>query len=89
MYEEWEFVLVPMTGARDTNYRVFSGTVNWDREPATLRRAVCVLIQYGSTEDWRAATGNREINFQMPAHILVEDLDAVRRAMDSLSIRAG
>lgn len=85
VYEEWESEVLPMSGVPNTYYRVFRGTVNWDRQPDTMRTAVCVLIQHGNTPDWREAKRRNEIRFQMPAHVLLEDVPAVLAAIGRLS----
>lgn len=81
VYEETESVLVPSGHDDNTHYRVFFGTVNWSRSPGDERRAVTVLMQYGSTQDWAAARDAGEIAFHLPAHVLVEDLPSVLAVM--------
>ncbi len=87
VYEELASVLVPMTGVEGVHYRVFVGTVNWERTPSGARDAACVLIQHGATREWSEAKSNREIRFQMPAHVLKEDIAAVTAALADLTAK--
>lgn len=83
VYEEYESLLVPSNHGADINYRIFSGTVNWDKSPAGMKRAITVLMQYGNSIDWNNAV--KELDFKMPAHILVEDLENVLLAISTIT----
>lgn len=85
VYEEWESILVKSHHGTDIYYRVFNGTVNWNKTSEGMRPALTVLMQYGSTENWEEAKSRGEIDFSMPAHILSEDLSKVLKAIQSLS----
>lgn len=87
VYEEWESTLIPSEHADDVNYRVFWGTVNWSRTSNDLRKAVTVFMQYGSTKNWAEAKAGKEIVFNMPAHILSQDLPAVMAAIKNYENR--
>ena len=82
VYEEWHHRLVQSGHGPDTYYRIFKGTVNWAKSPGGMLPAITVLIQYGNATDWAAA--RREIAFDMPAHILTDDLPAVLTAINEL-----
>jgi hypothetical protein len=79
VYQESKSELIPMTGVEGVNYRVFVGTVNWG--DGQNRHAACVLIQKGSTKDWKLALGANEVIFTIPAHILNADVEAVAEAV--------
>ncbi|MFC5413159.1 hypothetical protein ACFPMF_27810 [Larkinella bovis] len=83
VYEEWSHKLIKSGHGPNTYYRIFKGTVNWAKSPGGMLRATTVLIQYGDEQDWKAAF--KEIAFNMPAHILDNDLPAVLKAIDSLN----
>jgi hypothetical protein len=79
VYQEWDKRIIKSNQGKNRYYRVFYGTVLWqDRE---IRKACVVFVQYGKTEDWKAACRNREIAFDEPAHILVEDIEKVYSAI--------
>jgi hypothetical protein len=84
VYQEWDRELVQTSYHPDFYYRIFFGTVDWERN-GDLRRAYTVFIQKGNSGDWDLA--KREIIFRMPAHILNEDLDKVMVALDVLRRR--
>jgi len=84
VHEEWSFRLVPSTHGKDIFYRVFLGTVNWDRSSEGLKTAYTIFMQYGKTEDWNDAKMANEIDFKMPPHILEEDLGKVLAAIEDL-----
>lgn len=82
VYESWDQRLVRALGhGPSVHYRIFIGTVNWDRTPDTLQRAIVVFMQYGSEADWTEANRLGEISFKMPAHVLLEDVSAVTSAV--------
>ena len=87
VYEEWGSELVPSThGEPGIHYRVLWGTVNWRRVPGEMQPALVVLMQYGATVDFIAAKRG-EIVFDMPAHILSSDLNAVVAAIHRLQTK--
>ena len=83
VHEEWPGMveLVPSTGHGGKSYRVSYGTVSWTRTPEDMRRALIVFMQRGDTENFEEAKSLHEIQWDVPAHILEEDLDAVMAAM--------
>jgi hypothetical protein len=83
VYEEWDREIVPSSHYPNVYYRVFFGTVDWERNN-DLRRAYTILMQRGNTADWNVAKSRGEIYFQMPAHILPDDLDRVLAALATL-----
>lgn len=85
VHEEWDYILVDSNHGQEVYYRVFYGTVNWDKSAGAIQPAVTVLMQYGSTLDWADAKSEGEIDFTMPAHILREDLSNVLEAIRSLA----
>lgn len=87
VYEEWDSIIVPSSHNPNVHYRIFYGTVNWTREPNDLRKAYVILLQNGNTKDWNVAKNNKEIDFRLPAHILIEDLDTVLSSLDQLKNR--
>ena len=84
VHEEWNSILVPSSHGANIFYRVFLGSVNWDKIGGGEKTAYTVLIQYGNSRNWEDAKKRREIDFTMPAHILEEDLDTVLNAIGSL-----
>ncbi len=86
MYEEWESRLVSCTIDGDIHYRIFFGTVSWPNSDGP-RTAYVILMQYGHTSDWNTAKKLKEISFQMPAHILEEDLVDVNKALQELQTK--
>ncbi len=88
VYEEWDRILVPAPGHGGAYYRVFLGTVSWTRQPEDMAVAVTVLMQDDNTEDFTEAKRKGVIHFQMPAHVLIEDLPAVTRALREMVERA-
>lgn len=85
VHEEWDCILVESNHGQEVNYRVFYGTVNWNKSAGGMRPAVTILMQYGSTSDWADAKSEGEIDFTMPAHILREDLQSVLEAIRDLA----
>lgn len=85
VYEEYKAELVESNHGSDVYYRVFAGTVNRSKSSDSMKRAITVMMQYGHTPDWRSAVAHKEISFDMPAHILLEDLPAVLSAISRLS----
>lgn len=85
VYEEWKSRLVTSGHGDGIHYRVFYGTVNWTRQSDDLRRATVVFVQYGSEPDWHRACSSKEIDLRHPAHILDEDLRAVKSAIDEVN----
>ncbi len=83
VYEEYDRILVPSSHGANINYRIFNGTVNWDKSSHGMKRAVTVLMQYGNSLDWNNAV--KELDFKMPAHILVEDLENVLLAINTIT----
>lgn len=82
VYEEWAFEMIPAPGhGPDVHYRVFFGTVNWDRQPGTMKKAAVVFMQYGQTREWQLALASGEIALGMPAHVLREDVPTVTLAL--------
>jgi hypothetical protein len=49
-----------------------------------MKPAIVVFIQYGKTEEWAKAR-SKEVAFDIPAHILEEDLTNVLAAIQELS----
>ena len=88
VYEEWDHELVESghNSSGTVYYRVFKGTVNWEKKPGGMKPAIVVMMQYGDSEEWDEATD--EIAFDMPAHILDGDLPNVLAAIDSLKLCA-
>lgn len=83
VYQEWNSRLVRSSQGSNRYYRIFYGTVMWkDKE---LRKACVVFIQYGSSLEWKQACKNREIAFNEPAHILVEDYESINSAIRELT----
>ena len=74
VYEPWETRLVPSGHGPEIYYYVFLGTVNSERIGGGERVAITVLMQYDGA-----------INYQMPAHILEEDLPRVLTAINELT----
>jgi hypothetical protein len=90
VYEERDSILVKGEhGGDDTCYRIFYGTVNWERTSGGKGTAFTVLMQYGTTREWSKAKKKGEISFDMPAHILENDLAAVLEALQELADRNG
>lgn len=87
VHEEWDHIVVPVSYHPDIRYRVFFGTVNWERVGGGERTAYCVFVQFGRTEDWHEAINQHEIALQMPAHIVEEDMERVLHAVDTLRER--
>jgi len=87
VYEEWASRLVPSNHdqSRPVFYRVFWGTVNWDRSTTGMRPACTVFMQYGESTGWDEARQRGEVVLKMPAHILAEDFEAVVDAMRELA----
>ena len=81
VYEEWKHTLIPASHGVGVFYRVFSGTVNWEGGSSDMQRAIVVFMQYGATEDWKDAIAKGEIALQLPAHILLQDVDGVFQAV--------
>ncbi|MEG3529148.1 hypothetical protein V4483_15590 [Bacillus paranthracis] len=81
-HEEWDKIIIKSSEGKNRYYRVFIGTVLW--QDGLLRKACVVFVQYGNTEDWKKACSNREIAFDEPAHILINDYDKVNSAIQEL-----
>ena len=86
VYQEWDKRIIKSSQGTNRFYRVFYGTVLW--QDGELRKACVVFVQYGNSEDWKAACRNREIAFDEPAHILVEDYEKVYTAIKELTTTA-
>jgi hypothetical protein len=85
VYKEIKHKLVQSShGDKNTHYRVFLGYVNWRKIKDAERPAIVIFMQYGNTPNWEEAK-KHEIALQMPAHILVEDLQAVMDAINQLN----
>lgn len=83
VYQEWDKRLIKSSEGANRYYRVFYGTVLW--QDGVLRKACVVFVQYGKSEDWKAACKNREIAFEEPAHILIDDYETVYNAIKELT----
>jgi hypothetical protein len=78
VYDEWLFEDVPSShGADAITYHVLFGTVNWTRRGGDEHPAFAILMNY-----------NGRINYQMPAHILEQDLPQVLAAVERLRARS-
>jgi hypothetical protein len=75
VYSPWRERIINSGHAPTTKYRVSAGTVNWDRSAMGERVAVWVLMDYDG-----------QANYQMPPHILEEDLPAVLGAITELQV---
>jgi hypothetical protein len=82
VYQEWDHVLIQTTYSPDVYYRVFLGTVDWERN-GNLRIAYTVFYQHGDNP----AFGGPHIVWREPAHIVPEDLDRVIDALQTLRQR--
>lgn len=82
VYEEWDYRLVPSSHGKDIFYRIFNGTVNWDHSIEGMKPAYTILMQYGRSEEWNQA--KKEIAWDMPAHVLEEDIDEVLKSVNEL-----
>jgi hypothetical protein len=89
LYEEWdcELVISSHSNSKKIYYRIFWGTVNWDRSTEGMEVALTTLIQNGNTADFKLAKKNNEINFQMPAHILKNDIPELELGIQRLLAR--
>jgi hypothetical protein len=73
VYQEWASREVSSSHGGETSYYVFLGTVNWTGQSGDEQVAYVVLMRYGN-----------QINYQLPAHILEQDLDRVLGAIREL-----
>lgn len=76
VHEEWDHEIVQSGHGSQIFYRVFVGTVNWTKSAGKLHVAYAIFMQYGEKIDW-----------QMAAHILEEDYEAVESALRALRLR--
>ena len=84
VYEEQKFELIRSSHSdKDVYYRIFFGTVNWTKSVDGKLDALTIFMQYGDTADFKIARKG-EIQFQMPAHILKEDIEKVQLATQLL-----
>jgi hypothetical protein len=77
VHEEWFFELIESNHGPTIYYRVFYGTVNWRKVAGEERKSVVVVMQYGDQIEW-----------QMPAHLLEEDIDNVLRSIERVRAKA-
>ena len=66
---------IPSSHGEEIFYYVFVGYVNWDGRGGSERLAFAVFMKYGG-----------KVHYQMPAHILNEDLDSVTEALQNLRL---
>jgi hypothetical protein len=74
VYDDWFIRHVPSGHGDGINYYATFGTVNWTRQAGAERGAVVVRMEYPGTG----------VAFQMPAHILDEDLPRVLAAIEEV-----
>ena len=52
-----------------------------------LHDVFCVFVQYGDERDFVKAKKLKQISFTRPAHVLLNDLDAVMCAIEKIKAR--
>lgn len=64
---------IPSSHGEGILYYVFAGYVNWNARGGSERLALAVFMEYGG-----------KVHYQMAAHIMNEDFDAVMEALQEL-----
>ena len=61
----------------------------WAKSNDGMRPAVTVMMQYGDATSWEEAKSSKEVSYDMPAHILRENLPGVLDAIGRLAEKHG
>jgi len=87
VHEEIDSILVPSSHSGDGSicYRIFFGTINWEKKIDTKHKAIVIFMQDGNEENWDQAKIKKQIRFRQHPHILVEDFEKVKVAINQIA----